>query len=425
MLLFRNCASGYPFLWDNSNQPAARWHAAAEGPAHYMASTPEGAWAEFLRAEEITEVEDIEDIRNRSLWMVEVDDKYQSLPITELADRFRTEPGISWEECQAEGARLRTLGAEGLRTPSAALDMTRWYSVENGQELPCQSEAVNFVFFGRRPEFKGHCITRQGQPNSDLLDRVLRKTTAEPPVHSDVAIYPPTTPDVEPIFVSSESGSLKTAALRNLWQSGLVLIVKDDEGRVKFCNQGFLDQQHHTDRREADFVGKTTSEYWPHIQAPAIERYDKAVRDNKQAILSRERYSRHYRFSLRFPIRDYDRMFGSLGIWFSKMQDSLVPHSFRSDVAISVTVPPDTLIEAFFDSCPTALSIRELTDQSFVYVNPAFCRVFSSPGQELDPSLVIGRTPRAICSDDYWREYESKLMRSTKDIVSYGRLPHP
>src|SRR5262245_40501368 len=57
MILFRQVDARFPFLWEDARQPAGRWHAAGDGPAHYFADTPDGAWAEFLRHEEITEVE--------------------------------------------------------------------------------------------------------------------------------------------------------------------------------------------------------------------------------------------------------------------------------------------------------------------------------------------------------------------------------
>ena len=58
MIVFRQADPRYPFLWSDPAQPAARWHGEAEGPAHYFADTPDGAWAELLRHEEITDPAD-------------------------------------------------------------------------------------------------------------------------------------------------------------------------------------------------------------------------------------------------------------------------------------------------------------------------------------------------------------------------------
>src|SRR5437660_9611813 len=73
MIVFRQVDARYPFLWEDDSQPAGRWHADGEGPAHYFADTPDGAWAEFLRHEEITDPEDLPTIR-RQMWAVQIDD---------------------------------------------------------------------------------------------------------------------------------------------------------------------------------------------------------------------------------------------------------------------------------------------------------------------------------------------------------------
>jgi hypothetical protein len=69
MIAFRQVDRRYPFLWEDRHQPAGRWHADGDGPAHYFADTPDGAWAEFLRHEEITDAADLETIR-RPVWAV-------------------------------------------------------------------------------------------------------------------------------------------------------------------------------------------------------------------------------------------------------------------------------------------------------------------------------------------------------------------
>src|ERR1700730_7769821 len=73
MIWYRHADPRYPFLWESSEQPPARWHGEGEGPAHYLSDTAEGAWAEYLRHEEITDLEDLPGIR-RSIWAVEVPD---------------------------------------------------------------------------------------------------------------------------------------------------------------------------------------------------------------------------------------------------------------------------------------------------------------------------------------------------------------
>jgi len=73
VILFRHADPRWPFLWETADQPAGRWHGDGDGPVQYLADTPDGAWAEFLRHEEINEPEDVATVR-RALWAIEVDD---------------------------------------------------------------------------------------------------------------------------------------------------------------------------------------------------------------------------------------------------------------------------------------------------------------------------------------------------------------
>src|SRR5213080_5266804 len=73
MIVFRQTDARDGLLWESSAQPAARWHGEGEGPAHYFADTPDGAWAELLRHEEITDPADLATIR-RQMWVVDIGD---------------------------------------------------------------------------------------------------------------------------------------------------------------------------------------------------------------------------------------------------------------------------------------------------------------------------------------------------------------
>lgn len=116
---FRHCDPRYPFLWTSAAQPEARWHGEGEGPANYFCDTPEGAWAEFLRHEEITDAADLQGVR-RSLWAVALPgDGYaqpERLPAATLLGGR-----ASHDACRAEARRLRAAGATRLEAPSAAL----------------------------------------------------------------------------------------------------------------------------------------------------------------------------------------------------------------------------------------------------------------------------------------------------------------
>src|SRR5690606_33363278 len=70
LTLYRTTDPSYPFIWESDKQPPARWHGKGEGPAHYFATTPEGAWAELLRHEGITDPEDLKGFRERAIWVV-------------------------------------------------------------------------------------------------------------------------------------------------------------------------------------------------------------------------------------------------------------------------------------------------------------------------------------------------------------------
>lgn len=117
---FRHCDPRFPFLWTAPEQPPARWHAEGEGPANYFCDTPEGAWAELLRHEEITDVADLAGLR-RSLWAVALPPEGYARPGAALG-AAQLQGGIeSYAACQAEARRLRARGVTRIEAPSAAL----------------------------------------------------------------------------------------------------------------------------------------------------------------------------------------------------------------------------------------------------------------------------------------------------------------
>ena len=120
-LWFRHGDPRFPFAWEGAGQPPARWHAEGEGPACYLADTPDGAWAEFLRHEEITDVEDLADVRRR-IWAVEVDRRdVDTAARPDLALTTLRGGPDTYEACRDAARRLRSSGATVLRAPSAAL----------------------------------------------------------------------------------------------------------------------------------------------------------------------------------------------------------------------------------------------------------------------------------------------------------------
>ena len=115
MIGFRHTDPRYPFLWEHLHQPAARWHAESEAPAHYFSNTPDGAWAEFLRHEEITDPEDLPGIR-RALWAIDIGEVPPASP--DLPPEILTGGPETWRACREEARRLRAGGSTGFTVPS-------------------------------------------------------------------------------------------------------------------------------------------------------------------------------------------------------------------------------------------------------------------------------------------------------------------
>jgi len=171
MIGYRHADPRFPFLWEDSTQPAARWHAEGEGPVHYFCDTPDGAWAEFLRHEEITNPEDLLTIR-RTLWAVElVEERSQfvNLPTETLTGGLET-----YNTCQEEAHRLRRRGVTRLIVPSAALipgGACGW-RVDGGLQPGVPRNGQIIVLFGRRPDITGWPAAREGRPGEELLLRI-------------------------------------------------------------------------------------------------------------------------------------------------------------------------------------------------------------------------------------------------------------
>ena len=110
MILYRHTPPALPFLWETPEQPPGRWHGEGEGPAHYLADTPDGAWAEFLRHEDITRPGELAGI-DRAIWAVEVPNEAVAAA-TELGRRLLV-VGRGPEEARLLLLRrlLRLLGA--------------------------------------------------------------------------------------------------------------------------------------------------------------------------------------------------------------------------------------------------------------------------------------------------------------------------
>jgi hypothetical protein len=172
VIVFRQADPRYPFLWSDRSQPAGRWHGDEEGPAHYFADTPDGAWAELVRHEEITDPEDVATLR-RSLWAVDIGDdpvRAVSLPATVLTGSTHT-----YRTCQAHARRLRAKGIRRIAAASAALlpGGATGREVSAGAERPARRRNGRVVvIYGPPDGLVGWRAVDRGAPPSDILPKV-------------------------------------------------------------------------------------------------------------------------------------------------------------------------------------------------------------------------------------------------------------
>jgi hypothetical protein len=171
VIAFRHADTRFAFLWETDEQPSARWHGPGEGPVAYLAETPDGAWAEFLRHEEITDPADLEGVR-RAIWAIELPEPPTTTP--RLPKAVLTGGLATWPACQAEARRLRRRGKTGVVTPSAALRprTPSGFRTEGGLRPGPTRQERALVLFGPRPRLVGWCACADGRPRADLLARV-------------------------------------------------------------------------------------------------------------------------------------------------------------------------------------------------------------------------------------------------------------
>ena len=169
MIAFRHTDPRFPFLREDSAQPAGRWNAAGE-LTHYFCDTPDGAWAEFLRHEEIDDPRDIATVR-RALRAVDIGEPPALEP--DLPERILTGGPEAWPECQRFARRHRT-DAGGIAAPSAALSPAgaRGWRVDGGIRPGPERDGKVFALFGSRPDLVGWAAAVEGRPSEALLAKV-------------------------------------------------------------------------------------------------------------------------------------------------------------------------------------------------------------------------------------------------------------
>jgi hypothetical protein len=172
VIVFRNTDVDVPFFWEDDAQPPGRWNGAGDGPAQYTSSTASAAWAEFLRHDGITDLDDVAGIE-RAMWAIEIaDDEPTATP--SLAPATAAGGAATYGDCRAEARRLRARGATRLRAASAATlsgSASGWRtdaSLVPGPEL----EEQTIVLFGPRPTLVGWIAGSPARPEPELLARV-------------------------------------------------------------------------------------------------------------------------------------------------------------------------------------------------------------------------------------------------------------
>lgn len=122
--IFRYTDYDVPF-WARPNSRAGRWNIAGEGATQYWCMTPDGAWAELIRAKEL-ETETELDMVRMPMWVCRI-------PRVWLFDMFNADAqrqyrlsreqmiADDWGPCQAAASELRRRH-RGIITPNAALD---------------------------------------------------------------------------------------------------------------------------------------------------------------------------------------------------------------------------------------------------------------------------------------------------------------
>ncbi len=121
---FRYSSYDVPF-WVRANTTDERWHVAGDGTTQYLSATPDGAWAELIRNENLRSEADLSLVA-MPLWQARIElariADYRDFETAERAG-FNPESLIDDDQraCRVEGKRLKEAGFAGVLYPSAAL----------------------------------------------------------------------------------------------------------------------------------------------------------------------------------------------------------------------------------------------------------------------------------------------------------------
>jgi hypothetical protein len=139
----------------------------------YLADTADGAWAEFLRHEEIRDPADLAGI-SRRLWVVELPSDIDGAVRPELDDADLRGDEPTYALCREEARRLRSNGARALVAPSAALlpGGGRGQFTDGGLLEASDRDGVVWALFGPQCELRGWAALEAGAPTERVLSLV-------------------------------------------------------------------------------------------------------------------------------------------------------------------------------------------------------------------------------------------------------------
>lgn len=171
---FRWSSYDVPF-WARENSAAGRWNHAGIGSTQYWSLTPDAAWAELIRQEDLNSEADLDGVR-MPFWVARFPSgMIVDLRLAEERDRWQVdEPDLvaeDWSACQVLGTRIRQQH-RGVIAPCAAL-----------------AGHGNLTVFGRRRAIEWDhrpVLTSTvpasrvaiGRPAPGLVDRVIRRPPA-------------------------------------------------------------------------------------------------------------------------------------------------------------------------------------------------------------------------------------------------------
>jgi len=176
---FRHVDSRYPFLWEDSSQPAARWHEDGSGPTQYISETSDGAWAEFLRHEEITDPTELVGVA-RSLWAIQLPSDIDEAEQVSIAAAVGGP--ASYAACQAYASTRRKAGIAVLDVPSAALVAggAGGQVTDRGLHEASAMDGRNWVLYGSYANMRGWRVIDAGAPPVRVLGLVRPLTPQSP-----------------------------------------------------------------------------------------------------------------------------------------------------------------------------------------------------------------------------------------------------